>query len=376
MAHLAEVPDYRHPRGKSLPWVPLLELLCLGLLSGQKTIYAIADWAKQQTEDILRGVPTLPRIPSFSTLYRVARFVALTELEQKIADYGAVMDQHTPEAGQVLLQNGESVRGLALDGKELRGASVHGEPVALLSLVRHGSSMVLGEARVQTKTNEIPVARELLAERDLRQMVITMDALHTQRATAQQIVAQGGHYLMVVKANQRELYQAIDLLFQIPPLRGEDDRRALTTTEKDHGRIETRTLTTTSDLGHYLNWPAASQVARREYRSVEGKTQKVRHEITYGITSLSGALAGPEQLETLWRGHWTIENRLHYVRDETLGEDRCQMHAGHAAQALAALRNGLLNMLRAKGWQNIAAALRHFGASVQDALVAIGATET
>jgi DDE_Tnp_1-associated len=81
MTYLAEVPDYRHARGKSLPWVPLLELLCVGLLSGQKTLYAIADWAKQHAAELLQGMPTLPRIPSFSTLYRLARFVALDTLE-------------------------------------------------------------------------------------------------------------------------------------------------------------------------------------------------------------------------------------------------------------------------------------------------------
>ena len=93
----------------------------------------------------------------------------------------------------------------------------------------------------------------------------------------------------------------------------------------------------------------------------------------YGITSLRPQEAGAEQLELLWRRHWTIENRDHYVRDVTMGEDACQVHTGHAAHALAALRNAILSLLRWKGWTNIAAAIRHYAASVLRSLELIGA---
>jgi predicted transposase YbfD/YdcC len=77
-------------------------------------------------------------------------------------------------------------------------------------------------------------------------------------------------------------------------------------------------------------------------------------------------------LEGLWRGHWEIENKVHYVRDETMGEDRGQMRRGNAAQALAALRNGVLSLLRSQGVKQIADALRHHGSSVEEALAFIG----
>ena len=79
-----------------------------------------------------------------------------------------------------------------------------------------------------------------------------------------------------------------------------------------------------------------------------------------------------EQVEQFWRGHGTIENRVHYVRDESMGEDRCQVHTGQAPQALAALRNGVLNAIRPSGWKNVAAALRHFEASAVEALALLG----
>jgi predicted transposase YbfD/YdcC len=111
---------------------------------------------------------------------------------------------------------------------------------------------------------------------------------------------------------------------------------------------------------------------RRTCRRCHLRTGKIETEVTYGITSLPRSLAGPAQLEQFWRGHWTIENRLHYVRDETWREDRCQLHSGHAPQTLAALRNAILSLLRYHGWSNIAAASRCYAAQPQRFLRLLG----
>ncbi len=114
----------------------------------------------------------------------------------------------------------------------------------------------------------------------------------------------------------------------------------------------------------YLHWPGGQQVFQRTCRRVLSKSGKSSEKVTYGITSLARQRAQAYHLEQFCRGHWTIENRSHYVRDETLKEDRVQIHKGHAPQALAALRNGLLMTLRYHGWANTADALRYFDASV------------
>ena len=111
---------------------------------------------------------------------------------------------------------------------------------------------------------------------------------------------------------------------------------------------------------------------RRTCERIEMTTGKVSREVTYGVTSLAPEEASAEEMEGLWRGHWGIENKVHYVRDETMGEDRGQMRRGQAAQALAALRNGLLSLLRSQGVTRIADALRHHGSSVEEALALIG----
>ena len=124
----------------------------------------------------------------------------------------------------------------------------------------------------------------------------------------------------------------------------------------------------------HLEWPGAAQVARIERtREIGGKAST---ETAYIVTSLTVAEAGPERLLELSRGHWAIENRLHYVRDETLGEDRCQIHRGSAPQVLAALRNGILSLLRYHGWSNIAEANRRYAATPQKALQLLGGFTT
>ena len=112
---------------------------------------------------------------------------------------------------------------------------------------------------------------------------------------------------------------------------------------------------------------------RRECERIELKTGKVSRAVTDALTSIALSDATPLELEGWWRGHWTIENRVHYVRDVSIGEDAHQMRTGNAPQALAALRNTLIKLLRRAGWTNLAAALRHFANAPAEALPFIGA---
>ena len=203
------------------------------------------------------------------------------------------------------------------------------------------SAYVLGQAVVDQKTNEITAVPALLAGRDLSGTVTTMDALLTQWTIARQILNQGGHYLMVVKKNQLNLYRALELLFQTPPVPAQPGELLVYTYHgrKEHGRLEQRTLESSIALNPYVDWPGVGQVLRRTCRRLIVSSGVLESETTYGLTSLPRALAGPKLVERFWRGHWTIENVLHYVRDETLGEDRCPVYtgtdapsAGHAAQ--------------------------------------------
>ncbi len=122
----------------------------------------------------------------------------------------------------------------------------------------------------------------------------------------------------------------------------------------------------------YLTWPGVPHVLRRETERIIMKTGEVTHAGTYAITSLRATDRSPAGLAHLWQEHWTIEHRVQYVRDVTLGEATHQMHTGHAPHACATIRNALLNLLRRDGWTNMAAAFRHYHGSVHDALQCIG----
>jgi len=113
-------------------------------------------------------------------------------------------------------------------------------------------------------------------------------------------------------------------------------------------------------------------VLRRECERRILRTGQVSQAVTYALTSLPATAVSAAWLEQLWRGHGVIENKVHYVRDVTLGEDAHQMHAGHAPQVLATIRNALLNQLRAAAWTNIAAALRHYSYTPTAALQFLG----
>lgn len=137
------------------------------------------------------------------------------------------------------------------------------------------------------------------------------------------------------------------------------ERQTATTLDKGHGRLERRTITTTTALNGYLDWPGVQQVCQiiRE-RTIRGQTSR---EVVYYISSLDRSQADAKRLLALSRDHWgAIENGLHYVRDEAFGEDRCTIFRGHSAQNLAALRNAALNWLRRDGVDKITATLRSF----------------
>lgn len=147
----------------------------------------------------------------------------------------------------------------------------------------------------------------------------------------------------------------------------------LKTTEKGHGRIETRAIWVSSNFPNDQNFPYLQQVARIERHRWCAKDNTEQHEIVFTITSLPPHKAGPERLLELNRGHWSIENRLHYVRDLTFDEDRSQVRKHAAPHMMAALRNLAIGLLRLAGaTTNIAAATRFFMRHAERAMELLG----
>ena len=208
-AHLRMIPDPRKKKGKQFQWWHLLLIVSWGLLCGQKVVRGIAEWTQEHAELILEILgEELPRVPSESTLRRALRYVDVEALQDELAQYGQELALWRLRAGA----GDGGWEGQAVDGKEVAGQTPRAQ-MHLISLVQQDSGLILGQQPVPAKTNEITAVPDLLAGRDLRGVVVTSDALLTQRTLARQILAQGGHYLMVVKRNQPGLYDDLCVLF-------------------------------------------------------------------------------------------------------------------------------------------------------------------
>ncbi len=373
VAALRAVPDPRKARGQRYPWELLLTVIAAALASAQPHGRAISQWVHDHADELADVLVTAHgRIPSEATLRRALQAVDVVALDACVQALWPVTQRPVAQRAAADLV------GVAIDGKAVRGVRAHGRIVHLVSLVRH-DGRVLAQAAVADKTNEIGAAPGLLASQPLHGCVVTMDALLTQRALARQIRRQGGHYLMAVKDNQPALLDAISTLFTQPPWLPAERIQEVweaQTMEKGHGRLETRTLLASTSLNAYVRWPAVGQVLQRTCRRVHLATGEVTEDTRYAITSLTPVQASPAALERLWRGHWTIENRVHHVRDVSFGEDATRAFVGNTAHALASLRNALLNLIRAAGWTRIPDALRHYGARVERALTLIGVQPT
>ena len=368
---LKHLPDPRKRKGRRHRFLTLLCLIVAALASAHRTPRAIARWIHSHREELFALLPaSVSRLPSEATIRRALARLDVAVLEQALTLFRPPASSPADAAAG----SPDALQGVALDGKAIRGVGRDGHPTHLVALVQHADATVLGQVAVARKRDERSAVPSLLAGRDLREKVVTLDALHTLRATARQIRAQNGHYLMIVKKNQAALYEYLDMLFRLPahPADQEVWDTVGPISEKGHGRLETRSLMCGNAHIEDVDWPDVQQVVRRECERIELKSGKRSCEVTYGMVSMLPAEAGAATIERLWRGHWTIENQIHYVRDVTFGEDAGHAAQGNTAHSLAALRNGLLMLFRRAHWRSIPDALAHYGASVARAFALIG----
>jgi predicted transposase YbfD/YdcC len=258
----------------------------------------------------------------------------------------------------------------AADGKTVRGAvRPDGSQVHLLSVFDVTTGTARAQREVAAKTNEIPELAPAIACLDLIGQVVTLDALHTQAETARHLAGdKKAHYLMIVKGNQPSLLAAVTDALAGPD--GDFAGASWTEDGKGHGRRERRSIRVASAAG--IDWPHAAQVMRirRDAGPTCGPWE--HKEIAYGITSLPADLASPRHLAIYARQHWGIENREHYVRDKTFGEDLQRVRTGNQPNAYAAIRNLVTGAFRRAGFANIAHARRHYGRDDQRILTLYG----
>ena len=359
---LGEVPECRLARGKRYPLNTVLALAVAARLAGYRGVTAFAQFARLLSQEQLKAVGAFYSeskqrytSPSVTTFHNILAALPPETLDNAI--------------GQWTAQHGTARAPVAMDGKDVRGASKQTEKGRrmMVAAVEHGSGLILGQVEVDSKSNEIPAVRELSNGLDLAGRTVTVDAMHAQHDTARCLLKGHADYVVsAVKDNQETIL---------------DDLRAIDwsdapwheTLDKGHGRIERRRCTAVDLTGDawdgYADLYGRRQAIRieRERELVKDGTRSI--EVTYCLTSLGTERAGPEQLLALVRNHWHIENRLHYVRDFTYDEDRCRAYVRHLPHNLACLTNAAIAIVRCKGrFRYLPEANRHYAARAQDAL--------
>lgn len=278
-------------------------------------------------------------VPSADTLLRV---FALIEPENFMEVFYAWIKDVIQSLS---LSSEKEVKRIAIDGKAVRAAAEKGGSIPyIISAYLGNYGISIGQLKVGEKTNEIKEIPHLLKKLDIENCVITIDAIGCQKSIAKQIVKQKGHYCLAVKANQKLLYDEISEYFDYAQKEESEGLSFYETMEKDHGRMEIRRYTTSADtdfLTGKKEWINLQRIGKVEnIRETEGKKSR---EIRYYILDEDYSA---EELEKVVRGHWEIENKLHWVLDVHFKEDFCKVKEKKAMENIALIRKICYNLMK------------------------------
>jgi predicted transposase YbfD/YdcC len=364
---LSLLPDFRQAKGKRYDLLPILLLCWIAMMCGCSSQAAISDWGRNYSHHWLWRLGFKRCCaPSQSPLHRIFKGIDVEKLELLLSDWCQRVFRFIAASMPAPLQ------AAGIDGKRLCGSSKQqaAQP-HLLAGLSHKLGLVLGQVAVAEKSHEITACFDLIEMLVLEGLVITGDAMFTQRQIAEKIISKRGDYLLSVKANQPSLLEEIKQAFT-PQWWMSDPLTEAKMTDAYGGRIEERSLKASTAMCGYSDWPGLRRVLKMERKITTKRTGVERQEEAYAITRLDEKRASAEELLKLWREHWHIENKLHYVRDVTFKEDKSQVRRGKIPQVMAALRNAAITMMRVAGATNIAAACRRYAAQPGLAMTALG----
>jgi len=341
-----QIHDPRAARGKRHALASVLRLVFSGLTRGCEDITACVEWAgASQNKRKLFSASDFPHgLPHPSTVGRLFARLNPTQLVKAYTVWQRCQGKEDHDTAA------------SLDGKTLRG--VHGGKKIIkhiLSLFTHHSHQLLGQVGVTKKENEIVAAPKLLKQLILLGVTVTADALLTQHRDVEAILTAHADYLLMVKSNQSELESILEAGFNDPHLKKE----VALFNEVRKTRLIATTISISRDFDFaHLGWQGAQCVGKLERlgkRVSKGETTPV-HEVVYFISSRDDL--SPQQAYNLIRGHWAIENNLHWQKDHTFLEDRQTLRKGAAPQIMSILRSFVLSLLAANGYTKISQTIR------------------
>ena len=371
------VKDGRKAKGKRYPLALLFTLILLGKLAGETKLDGIIDWINERQHELKKLLNWPKRFPVAKTYidalakcdhHEVARTIAQVLVKAR------AQQRCDGEPSRRLSQQQSSNEGLmqtAVDGKVLRGTLKHGRddqpPVHLLSWYECESGIVLDQFVVKAKNNEESACQAILHPVLVKGRVLTVDAIFSCRAWCATVHAYQGYYVIPIKDNNPAVRRNLEEFFEDDGIDRHEFQFHHEIT-KGHGRLEVREIWTSTQMNDWFEneWAGIAQVFRIR-RTVQAKGEE-RQELVYGITNVPRKKADAKRLLEWNRKHWWIENRLHYRRDVTLGEDASQVRSQGAPEVLAALNGGLLALLDFQGVKNVAKHMRHLCAQPREAL--------
>ena len=344
--HFKSVSDPRVNRTKDHDLIDILIISVCTLLCGGETFNDMEDFGYAKEEWFRTFLTLRSGIPTHDTFNRV--FAALDPKEFLGAFLGWTQNLREAVPQEIV----------AVDGKALRRALNKGESMKhIVSAWAEGNGLVLGQLKVEDRSNEITAVPQLLRVLELSGCIVTVDAMGCQKKIAREMVESDADHVLALKGNQETVHEEVKTFIdatlkevESPRPRGAKLSRAAAslamcqTVEKEHGRFETRRYYQSADLGWFADlakWEKLTCVGMVEsIREVNGKETIERR---YFLSSLP---LGVETLARAVRGHWGVENKLHWVLDVQFREDQSRARAGYAAENLAALRRLALNLLK------------------------------
>jgi len=331
LQYFAELTDPRVERNRDHLLGEILLIAIAAVLSGGESWNDMEEFGKAK-KDWLKTFLQLPGgIPSHDTFNRVFAALDPEELEKGFVAWVSAIARLV--AGEVV----------AIDGKTLCGTRQPGQKavVHMVSAWASANNLVLGQRKVDDKSNEITAIPKLLGALALSGTVVTIDAMGCQKAIAEKIVDKEADYILAVKDNQGHLLEEVKDSFRM--LAADAVAEEI---DCGHGRVERRScavIADTSLVEQATQWPSLRGLVRIEaerYHKVPGKTER---ETRYYITSLK---PDATRLNAAIRQHWSIENKLHWALDVSFGEDQSRKRAGNAAQNFSLLNRIALNLLK------------------------------
>jgi predicted transposase YbfD/YdcC len=335
--HFSKLEDPRSSNKRHI----LMEMVVMAICG---TICGADGWSDielfgQAKYDWFRQFLRLPHgIPSHDTFGRVFGLLDGEQFQRCFVDWVQAIQEVT---------QGEIV---AVDGKKLRRSydkTLGKDAIYMVSAWASENRLVLGQSKVDDKSNEIPAVPELLDMLEITGCIVTTDALHCQTKTAQKVIEKQADYVLEVKDNQGGMHTAIQELFEFAAEQDFVDCDYHKTANKGHGRIEIRECWTTAapDYLWYLpnlkNWAGLQSITM--IKAERHTDKKTTVDFRYFISSLE---SNAQQLLNAVRTHWGIENKVHWILDVVFREDDCRVRQGQAAQNLAVLRHIALNLLQ------------------------------